>query len=140
MSLIRSNGNLLLRVGSLLILMAQFALHPVTLGLVVCSVIVVGRGCMALVARSKAISALKATDAINSPFALVRSIIRLCQRGWVVDFVRISREANHVVDHLIKRISMSQFKLVHFESSPPDLAALLMRDIDGPPYCRSASN
>ncbi|KAL4319869.1 hypothetical protein GQ457_18G005670 [Hibiscus cannabinus] len=89
---------------------------------------------------SKAISALKVNDAINSSFALVRSIIRLCQRGWVVDFVWISREANHVVDYLIKRISQSQFELVHFDSSPPDLAALLMRDIDGTPYCRSASN
>ncbi|KAK9032449.1 hypothetical protein V6N11_056713 [Hibiscus sabdariffa] len=88
---------------------------------------------------AKAISTLTASTVRKDSHALIRSIHSLCQRGWEVDFVWIPREANQVVDQLVKDLPQSQYERVCIDGPPAYMSDLLSRDIHGPPYSRGSA-
>ncbi|GMI95587.1 hypothetical protein HRI_003228000 [Hibiscus trionum] len=86
-----------------------------------------------------AISTINATDARTSAFPLAQAISALQNRGWVVEFLWINREANHAANALAKHADFSSFSLMQFDSTPSYVQTLLVRDVDGPPYCKSSA-
>ncbi|KAE8703239.1 hypothetical protein F3Y22_tig00110472pilonHSYRG00120 [Hibiscus syriacus] len=85
-----------------------------------------------------AIRMLQDPTAANSSLSLVRAIVGLCNRAWVVDFKWIPMESNFPVDAHAKLSSRSpSCSLVMHNTPLHSIHTLLDRDKFDPPYCRT---
>ncbi|KAK8481205.1 hypothetical protein V6N11_031056 [Hibiscus sabdariffa] len=136
--LILYNGLRFHMIGLVLTQMLRF-LYQIILGrLVVCLVNRLANGYVAIVQSDSSVAIRMILDPIAASISssLVRRIFSLQNRPWSLHFLWIPREMNMVVDGLSKLTSVHDFHLQTFDDVPKSLRPLLVRDRDGPSYCR----
>ncbi|KAK9001421.1 hypothetical protein V6N11_083205 [Hibiscus sabdariffa] len=77
--------------------------------------------------------------AMTSSLPLPRAIALFSNRDWSIDFIWVPREHNMVADGLSKLSPPPDYQLETFDDVPESILPFLVRDRDGPPYCRRSS-
>ncbi|KAK8512106.1 hypothetical protein V6N11_069006 [Hibiscus sabdariffa] len=62
----------------------------------------------------EAVQMLNSLHADNNPFALLRAMVKLRQRGWVMDIIWVARDGNQAADTLAKSADSSALDVFHF--------------------------
>ncbi|KAK8582654.1 hypothetical protein V6N13_069426 [Hibiscus sabdariffa] len=72
---------------------------------------------------------LNAPLASTNSFSLVRAIVKICQRDWIVDIIWIARSGNQAADALATNADFSALDTIHLHSPPEFLWTLLSHDV-----------
>ncbi|KAL4383428.1 hypothetical protein GQ457_15G011540 [Hibiscus cannabinus] len=78
----------------------------------------------------KVISELSDTSTAHGFSVLLRDILSLRQRNWVIQFLWVPRSANMVADSLLKRIPPTHFDMIHFDDPPDYIQTLFDHDMN----------
>ncbi|KAE8688384.1 hypothetical protein F3Y22_tig00110987pilonHSYRG00164 [Hibiscus syriacus] len=100
------------------------------------------QGCERVVVQTDSNEALSflSPPSVDSSLALVRAITTLYNKPWFIECKKIYHESDAAVYFIAKMDTPLDGSPVIIDSSPSPLAAVLCRDISGPPYlCLSES-
>ncbi|KAK8989992.1 hypothetical protein V6N11_064401 [Hibiscus sabdariffa] len=75
---------------------------------------------------SEGVQMLNAPLVSTNSFSLVRAIVKLCQRGWIVDIIWVARSGNQAADALAKNADFSALDTIHLHTPPEFLGLSLV--------------